>query len=931
MNVANKSLEELRHDAQYFAQRLPQASSRDEALEIAIKSAETSMQALKLANDPKEKAQLSGRVKRLLTDAEKIKTAQDWRSMIQSLQPEVGASNGTMGTTSKVRTLKEPQSQRKLPTSEQVLLLKAGYLNGFKFPPWTTPPEPSEFELREGEELFLYVSLIHLRFRIVSTDGLSSRDMPELPLSEFQEEVFDAWKRPSDALPPPRWFSKERTDLGPIMAHSREIDLVQDAATDCSVVASMCAGIARVEKGHGSILRNIIHPYDIVNKQPLMSKNGKYIVKLNFNGCFRKVVIDDRIPSSTTTRVIHVVDRLNPGLLWPALIEKAYLKVRGGYDFPGSNSATDIWILSGWIPEQVFLQSDDLEPDSLWRQMSSGFKFGDVLITMGTGKMSCKTERELGLVGEHDYAVLDLREVDGQRLLLIKNPWCEGMSWSGKSKRSSSSEDDDFHLLDDIDEDNEPVQNSRDLLNADDQLSPGCFWMDIDNVIQNFESIYLNWNPGLFAFREDVHFAWDLTPPQLGGCRQRGRFASLNQHPQYTVTAEKGGTVWVLLWRHFQNAVPPDATPEEIEADRYGIELSGHMTLIAFSSDGRRVLLPDKAVSKGWYVDSPQTLLKLECKPGEAVTLVPAEQELPAVRHTFTISAFSNSSVVLGEAKTRYEHSTTCAGSWTKDTAGGNAHSQAYSTNPQFLVAVPRRTSISILLESLNDELNVHVKLVHSGGKRIHTIRNRDIVIDSKDYRRGCCVAEFGDLLPGQYTVVCSTFEPEQLGDFGLLVESNCPTQVAHLPREGAGRVRMQLGTVTFNPDDNRMAAPLVPHRLVKLYAVARYVNERATANAQQRASPSNRSLIRMSIELGRGPEQRTLSVSNGGEHSDSAGGIRTEDIDLKPDMRRFGEMWLVLDRMSVSSEERKEKMSVELFVDQPDAVTCRDWRVVDD
>ena len=40
-------------------------------------------------------------------------------------------------------------------------------------------------------------------------------------------------------------------------------------------------------------------------------------------------------------------------------MEKAYLKVRGGYDLAGSNSGTDIWMLLGWIPEQLFLQRYD--------------------------------------------------------------------------------------------------------------------------------------------------------------------------------------------------------------------------------------------------------------------------------------------------------------------------------------------------------------------------------------------------------------------------------------------------------------------------------------------------------------------------------------------------------------------------------------------
>lgn len=106
----------------------------------------------------------------------------------------------------------------------------------------------------------------------------------------------------------------------------------------------------------GQILSNKIYPFDKNLGKPVISSNGKYVVRLNFNGCWRKVIIDDRLPMSNGHRLLHVMDRRQPALLWPALLEKAYLKVRGGYDFPGSNSCSDLWTLTGWIPEQVHLQ-----------------------------------------------------------------------------------------------------------------------------------------------------------------------------------------------------------------------------------------------------------------------------------------------------------------------------------------------------------------------------------------------------------------------------------------------------------------------------------------------------------------------------------------------------------------------------------------------
>jgi hypothetical protein len=82
---------------------------------------------------------------------------------------------------------------------------------------------------------------------------MRNSDMPELRLSALQLKVFDDWKRPAEALPPPAWYTAQERVSEPTMSSSRTIDLVQDAATDCSVVASLCALVARGERGHAKV------------------------------------------------------------------------------------------------------------------------------------------------------------------------------------------------------------------------------------------------------------------------------------------------------------------------------------------------------------------------------------------------------------------------------------------------------------------------------------------------------------------------------------------------------------------------------------------------------------------------------------------------------------------------------------------------------
>jgi hypothetical protein len=772
-----------------------------------------------------------------------------------------------------------------------------------------------------------------------------SDESPELSLSDFQLDVFEDWKRPGDALPPPAWCSQTSSIREPSMTYIPQMDLVQDAATDCSVVASLCAGAERVRRGHTPLLKTIMWPWDDDKNEPYPSENGKYIFRLNFNGCFRKVVIDDRIPTSTTDRVIHVLDRNNPALLWPALVEKAYLKVRGGYDFPGSNSGTDLWILTGWIPEQIFLQAEDLEPRRFWQRMLSAFSCGDVMITIGTGRMSRATEKALGLASEHDYAVLDLREVDGQHLMLIKNPWLSGMAWSG---RHSSSEDADM----------DPVSSPRDLLNKDHELKPGTFWMDLDNVLQYFESIYLNWNPGRFSSRQDVHFEWDLTRLDANGAkRPRGPFASLQNHKQYVVSVQRPGSIWLLLWRHFQNTVPEGATPDEIESGKHLIDLNGHMTLASFDAGGRRVMLPERHHQKGWFVDSPQTLLLMEnCEAEKPYTIAALEQNLPSTKHTFTISAFSTSPLTIADAAPRYAHSTLLSAAWTIDTAGGNSQAATYCSNPQFLLVLTQKTLISLLLEAPDSKLNVHVRLLYGRNtsaskssvadaeQRAYRIRRRDIITDSKDYRAGACLCEVGTALdPGSYIIICSTFEAGQTGPFTLLIESSQPVHnVSLLPREGAGRIRTALQPVIFEQGQSARAIRVEPRRFITLYAIARPIYSAATTT---QLPP--RSHLRLSLRYNQYPESVLIATSNEGEYADGRHPIRTEIVDLSPSLtqpslgtggiheptwggrRQLRECWLVVERMHVhptTDTTGLEEFSVEISTDSLDGVACGQW-----
>ncbi|KAG6042020.1 hypothetical protein E4U41_007117 [Claviceps citrina] len=753
-------------------------------------------------------------------------------------------------------------------------------------PPGTPDMLAQDFRVQVGHgEFLLMIRYVHIV--LVSDDT-------DFTLSPAQVENFAAWVRPVELFQAAGPDFGQRSYEDVMMQTSDDSDLVQDMTTDCSVVASLSAAY-HVFVGKHAVLSSIFHPFDHIKGRPRLSASGKYVIKLNFNGCARRVTIDDRLPSSRTGRALFVVDRHNPCLLWPALLEKAYLKVRGGYDFPGSNSGTDLWVLIGWIPEQIFLQREYVDIDHVWHRIESAYQSQDVVITLGTGRISAEEEQVMGLIGKHDYAVEAIDSSGGVRRLLIKNPWCDGPTmttmgwsvpqqsptWSSRNARSDS----DAH----------PNRVHRPGSGSGSRL-----WIGIDDVAQHFESMYLNWNPSLFSHRRDHHFSWTI-PPNVYK-------TSLSRNPQFSVMVPTGGTVWILVSRHFVDAELEIARRRRDSTTGTEACRLGFMSISVFENSGRKVRISGRELYKGPYVDSPQTLARLDAEPGRLYTVVVDQHELPLPRYSFTMSLFSHSQPAISDATEDMAHVSEHDGAWTRRTAGGHSSCTTFFQNPQYSLTTTRAGPVSVLLSADANAMHVHVDLVWARGSRVAALRARDLVASSGEYRRGCAEVQIPELEPGTYTLVCSTFEAGQLARFVLRVASMTPVRVAPVPADEAGRLVTSVARLEIQEGDMRCRAPIHASWLTRASVSIQTANPPASGTTTGTRAPppppppppasSSSAMVRISIILGWGPQQVTIAVSGESKFQDPSLTIRTPQFDMEPERIRSLGLWLFVESM---------------------------------
>ncbi|XP_078428400.1 calpain-type cysteine protease family [Wolffia australiana] len=325
---------------------------------------------------------------------------------------------------------------------------------------------------------------------------------PDNPPSKLQ--VVSHWMRPTDMVKESCKDANPCLFSGPVNSS----DVCQGRLGDCWFLSAV------------AVLTESSRISEIIIT-PEFNAEGVYTVRFCIQGEWVPVIVDDWIPCETPSKPAFATSRKRDEL-WVSILEKAYAKLHGSYEALEGGLVQDALVdLTGGAGEEIDLRSGeaqiDLASGRLWSQLLR-FKQEGFLLGAGSPSGSDVHVSSSGIVQGHAYSLLQIREVDGHKLIQIRNPWANEVEWNGPWSDSSD----------------EWTDRIKHKLKYVPQSKEGIFWMSWQDFQVHFRSIYIcRLYPPEMCY--SVRGQW--RGYSAGGCQD---YNSWHQNPQYRLKVVNG-------------------------------------------------------------------------------------------------------------------------------------------------------------------------------------------------------------------------------------------------------------------------------------------------------------------------------------------------------------------------------------------------------